>query len=339
MRGVGRLRFWLMAAVLGAGMAATQPARAETGEVRIARHYTLTELPLMVIEKRKLIEKHAAAVGLASVKVQWMAPGKTGAIDTLLAGEADLATVAPGHFIIAWDRKLGSPQDMRALAALSRIPCVLVSRNPAVQTIRDFSEQDRIAVPALKTSDPALFIEMAAAQEWGPEHFDKLDPLVRGRSDAEAAYDLLDGKSDLNAHFSRSPYTDDELGNPAVHRVMDSFDIAGPHSDELLVGPVKFHEANPKLCAAIFAALQDADEVIRKNPGEAAEMFVAMVGNKEISVEDFTDMIGDPDFSYEVAPAGIGRLADFMAAVKRIKHKPESWKDLFFSDAQATPGS
>ena len=85
-----------------------------------------------------------------------MAPGKTGAIDTLLAGEADLATVAPGHFIIAWDHKLGSPQDMRALAALSRMPYVLVSRNPAVQTIRDFSEQDRIAVPALKTSDPAL---------------------------------------------------------------------------------------------------------------------------------------------------------------------------------------
>ncbi len=327
-----------MAAVLAAAFGAARPAGAETDTVRIARQYSLAELPLMVIEKRKLIEKRAIAAGLDQVKVQWLVPDKSGAVDTLLNGSADLAPVSVGHFLAAWDRKLGTPQEMRALAPLARIPYVLVTRNAAIKTIRDFSDRDRIAVPAVKFSGPALMLELAAAQEWGPEHYDKLDDRVRSLSDAQASVELRDGKSDLDAHFSRSPYVDDELGGNAIHRVMDSYDIAGPHSDDLLVGLVKFQQANPRLCAAIFGALQDADEMISKNPGEAAEVYISLVGDREISVEDFTDIIGDPDVAFTVAPAGIGRLADFMARIKRIKHHPEAWKDLFFPEAQATPG-
>ena len=311
---------------------------AETDTVRIARQYSLAELPLMVIEKRKLIEKRAIAAGLDEVKVQWQVPDKSGAVDTLLNGNADLAPVSAGHFLASWDRKLGTPQEMRALASLARIPYVLVTRNPAIKTIRDFSDRDRIAVPAIKFSGPALMLEMAAAQEWGPEHYDKLDNRVLSRSDAEASAELRGGKTELDAHFSRSPYVDDELGTNPIHRVMDSYDIAGPHSDNLLVGLVKFQQANPRLSAAIFLALQDADEMIRRNPGEAAEIYVSLVGDREITVEDFSDIIGDPDVAYTVAPAGIGRLADFMARIKRIKHHPDSRKDLFFPEAEATPG-
>jgi len=326
-----------MAAAVATAVVAARPAVAETDTVRIARQYSLAALPLMVAEKRKLIEKRAIAAGL-EVKVQWLVPDRSGAVDTLLNGNADLAPVSVGHFLAAWDRKLGTPQEMRALAALARVPYVLVTRNAAIKTIRDFTDRDRIAVPAVKFSVPALMLEMAAAQEWGPEHYDKLDDRVRSVSDTAASAELRDGKSDLDAHFSRSPYVDDELGSNAVHRIMDSYDIAGPHSDDMLAALVKFQQANPRLCAAIFGALQDADEIIRKNPGEAAEIYVSLIGEKEISVEDFTDIIGDPDVAFTVAPAGVGRLADFMARIKRIKHHPDSWKDLFFPEAQATPG-
>lgn len=327
-----------MAAGLAAAFGAAHPAIAETDTVRIARQYSLAALPLMVIEKRKLLEKRAIAAGLDQVKVQWLVPDKSGAVDTLLNGNADLAPVSVGHFLAAWDRKLGTPQEMRALAPLVRVPYVLVTRNAAIKTIRDFTDRDRIAVPAIKFSGPALMLEMAAAQEWGAEHYDRLDDRVRSLSDPQASAELRDGKSDLDAHFSRSPYVDDELGTNAIHRVMDSYDIAGPHSDDLLVGLVKFQQANPRLCAAIFGALQDADEMISKNPGEAAEIYISLVGDREITVEDFSDIIGDPDVAFTDAPAGVGRLADFMARIKRIKHRPDSWKDLFFPEAQATPG-
>jgi len=216
---------------------------------------------------------------------------------------------------------------------------VLVSRNPAVKTIRDFASPDRIAVPALKVSGPALMLRMAAAQEWGAEHYDKLAPLVVARADAEAAAMLVSGKGEVTAHFSRTPYTDEELANPAVHRVMDSFDIAGVHSAAVLVAQSRFRAANPMLCAAILSALQEADDFIKKNPGAAAEIFSTMVKNQDIPIEELTDMIGDPDLGYAAAPAGVMRLADFMQRIGDLKRRPQSWRELFLPEAKDLPGN
>lgn len=330
----------VIAAILAALMlAAVWPAAAQTNEIRIARQYSLTQLPLMVMEKKKLIERQAEIMGLGAVKVDWVPIDRAGAAEMLLNGRVDLAPVALGHFLIARDRGLGTPEEIGGLAALADAPYVLVTRNPAIKTILDFTTRDRIAVPEPKTSEPALMLEMAAAQEWGMNHYDKLDPLVVARTDAEASYELREGKSEVDAHFSRSPDVDDELGVDAVHRVMDSYDIVGRHSDNVLAARKSFAQANAKLCVAIFAALQQADDMIEKNRGEAAELYVSMVGPNNISVEDFTDLIGDPDVSFTPAPAGIGHLADFMATIHRIAHRPNSWKDLFFIDAQGTKGS
>src|SRR5438045_3680830 len=92
------------------------------------------------------------------------------------------------------------------------------------------AETDRIAVPALKTSGPALLLQMAAAQEWGPENYAKLDPMMVARSDEAATEAVESGRGDLASHFSRSPYSDDELADPKIRRIMDSFYIPGPHT-------------------------------------------------------------------------------------------------------------
>jgi len=159
------------------------------------------------------------------------------------------------------------------------------------------------------------------------------------RPDAAAAAALLAGKGDITAHFSRTPYADDELANPAIHRVMDSFDIAGPHSAAVLAATTRFRDANKTLCAAILSALQEADEFIKQNPGAAAEIFVATVKDSGISLEDLTDMIGDPDLAYTAAPVGLMRLADFMHRVGRLKHRPTAWQELFLPEAKDLPGN
>ena len=148
----------------------------------------------------------------------------------------------------------------------------------------------------------------------------------------------LAGKGDIDAHFSRTPYADDELADPAIHRVMDSFDIAGPHSAAVLAATMRFRAANPTLCAAILSALQEADDFIKKSPGAAAEIFAAMVKDQDIPLEDLTDMIGDPDLAYTAAPAGVMRLADFMHRIGRLKRRPAAWQDLFFPEARDLSG-
>jgi NitT/TauT family transport system substrate-binding protein len=314
-------------------------ADAEPAEIRVLRPVELASLPLLVMEHEKLIEKEAESRGLAPVAIRWSAPGKTGPIEALAAGQTDLAAADIAPFLIAADLTAGKPQEVRALAALAQRPYVLVTRNPAIQTIRDFRDAHRIAVPGLKTSGPALMLEMAAAQEWGPEHYDKLDPLAVARPDAAAADALTAEKTDIDAHFSRSPYADDELANPAIHRVMDSFDITGAHSAVMLVTTKRFRDANPVLCAAMLAALNQADLLIRNNPGGAAETYEALAKDQDIALEDLTDMIGDPDLAYVAAPAGVMRLAEFMHRIGRLKRRPQSWKDLFFLEAHDLPGS
>jgi NitT/TauT family transport system substrate-binding protein len=334
-----RLRGAIAAALLAVAIGGALPARAETAELRVLRPLDLIALPLLVMEHEHLIERIAEAMGLGTVTVIWSAPGKTGAIEALGAGDSDLAAVDLAPFLLAADATAGTPQEVRALGALAQAPYVLVTRNPAVRTIRDFGAADRIAVPALKISGPALELELAAAQEWGREHYDKLDPLALARPDAAAAAELLSGKGEIDAHFSRTPYADDELDNPAIHRIMDSFDIAGPHSAAVLAATLRLRAANPTLCAAILSALQTADDLIKSTPGAAAEIFAAMVKDQDVSVEDLTDIIGDPDLAYTAAPAGVMRLVDFMHRVGRVKRRPPSWQDLFLPEARDLKGS
>jgi NitT/TauT family transport system substrate-binding protein len=316
-----------------------RPALAETAELRMLRPLDLVALPLLVMEHEHLVERTADAMGLGTVRVIWSAPGQAGPLEALSAGDSDFVAADLAPFLLAADATAGTPGEVRALGALAQLPYVLVARNPAVHTIRDFGATDRIAVPELKTSGPALMLELAAAQEWGPEHYNKLDPFVLARPDAAAATALVSGKGDIDAHFSRTPYVDDELANPAIHRVMDSFDIGGPQSAAVIAATMRFRAANPTLCAAVLSALQEADDFIKNTPGAAAEIYAAMVKDQDTPIEELADMIGDPDLAYRAAPVGVMRLVDFMHRVGRLKRPPHSWQDLFLPEARDLTGS
>ena len=107
----------------------------------------------------------------------------------------------------------------------------------------------------------------------------------------------------------------------------------------MLLATTRFRAANPTLCAAVLSALQQAGEFINDKPGAAAEIFAATVKGQDISLEDLTDLIGDPDLAYTAAPAGVMRLADFLHRIGRLKRRPTSWQDLFLPEARDLPGS
>jgi NitT/TauT family transport system substrate-binding protein len=318
---------------------AVHPAAGESTALRMMRPLDLSALPLVVMQHEHMIERVAEQMGLGAVTVEWMAPGKAGPIEALAAGQVDLAATEIAPFIVAADNAAGTPGELRALGALVERPYVLVARKTGINTIRDFRAGDHIAVPALKASGPALMLQMAAAQEWGAEHYDKLDALLVARSDQSATEALRSGKGNVEAHFSQSPFADDELASPGIRRVMDSFDIAGPHSAAVLAATMRFHDANPKLCVAILSALEQANSLIKSKPGTAAEIYAAVAKDQDLALEDLTDMIGDPDLAYRTAPSGLMRLAEFMHRVGRLKRKPGSWKELFFREAHDLPGS
>jgi NitT/TauT family transport system substrate-binding protein len=324
----------------GAAMAGTRPLRAESAAVRLVRAVDLSALPLLIMEHERLIERTAEGMGLGQVTASWRAPGKAEPIDELAAGHADFAVADLVPFLVAANAdSAGGAAAIRALGAVAQRPYVLVTRNPAVRTIRDFGPGDRIAVPALKLSGPAVMLDMAAAREWGIEGYQRLAKLAVAMPDESAAAALIAGKGEVTAHFSRMPYVDRELAEPTIDRVMDSFDIAGVHSGTVLMATTRFRDANPELCKAVLAALQQAGEFTEKNPGAAAEIFAGMAKDDDIPPEVLADMIGDPDLVYAAAPAGVMRIAEFMHRTGRLTRRPAGWRELFLPESRDLAGS
>jgi len=64
-----------------------------------------------------------------------------------------------------------------------------------------------------------------------------------------------------------------------------------------------------------------------------------MGGDTRSPPDEIARMVADPDVEYTTTPKQLMAFVDFMRKVGRVKHAPESWKDLFLPEAQALSGS
>ena len=191
----------------------------------------------------------------------------------------------------------------------------------------------------MKLTGHAIALEMEAAKIWGQDHYDKLDSITITRSHADAAAALISGKSEIDAHFASAPFYYYELATPGIHQVLKSYDTLGSkHTNGVLLTTKKFHDANPKLCAAMVAAFEEADVFIKAHPREAAQIYLNVTKEKT-TIGDLAKMVADPDVDYTTTPVSIMKIVDFMHEVGRIKKKPASWKEMFFPEAYGLNGS
>jgi NitT/TauT family transport system substrate-binding protein len=322
--------------VLLAALALTRPAAAEVNEVRFARQLGLGYLQFYVMEEQKLVEKHARALGLA-VATRWLPLGTPTAInDALLTGSADIIGVGLPGFLTLWDKTRGNLA-VTAIAALNRQPAFLNTRKPEIKSLRDFTDNDRIALPAPKVSVQAIMLEMMAEKTLGK--YDALDRLTVGMSHPDGTAALLTGRTEVTAHFTSAPFQYQQLENPAIHTVLSSYDATdGPNTFSVAATIARFRSANPQVYAAVLAAIADANDFIAKNPHAAAGIFVK-VDNSKLPADFIEKMIIDKDFSYAPAPENVMKIYGFMHRVGALKKMPAAWQDLFFPEAAGFGGS
>ena len=314
-------------------------ARAETNEVKIATQFGIGYLALTVMKQDKLIEKHLAQAGLGATKVSWVTLGAgSAANDALLSGSLDFASGGTGPAFILWD-KTRDNVDVRGVAALSSMPNLLVSRNPNVKTIKDFTDQDKIAMAGAGSSVQTVYLQMAAAKVWGQENYKKLNRLMVNLPHPEGLAALLSGASDVTAQFTSPPFQYYALEKPGIHVVLNSYDVMGGANTFLMVWATnKYRTANPKTYQAVLDALKDATDAINANKRRAAEMYVKEGGNVD-QVDKILKMMEDPQVSYTLTPERVLPFAQFMSQVGTLKNRPSSWKDLFFPEIYDLPGS
>ena len=217
---------------------------AESTEFRISRQPSILYLQQVLMEDGKLIEKHAAKMGMPDLAVRWLTLTSGGvSTDALLAGQLDIVTSGVSNLLLAWGKTNGAIKGVTAVAGL---PMQLVTRSPNVKTLADFGPNDRIAVPTLKVSMQATILGIALEKLYGPGGHTKLDAqqVQLGHPDAAAA--ILNPMHEVNSHLAPPPYDTMELKAPGAHAVMNSIDVlGGPATITASFAAVKFVEAKP----------------------------------------------------------------------------------------------
>ncbi len=86
--------------------------------------------------------------------------------EALISGNLDFASGGVGPLVTIWARTQNNIK-VKGIAALNSMPLYLNTINPNVKTIKDFTEKDRIALPAVRVSIQAVILQMAAEKAFG----------------------------------------------------------------------------------------------------------------------------------------------------------------------------
>jgi len=327
---------WVMASVLL--MALTVPNYAQAQTVRIASGYGIPYLPLLIMKNQNLVEKHAAEQGADGVEVEWLTLGNASVmVDALLSRNIEFAMLGTTPHILAWDRTLGSI-GIRGVASFSALPQYLVTTNPNVNSIEDFGEGDRIALPAVKSSLQATQLQMAVAEIYGFENHEKLDNLTVSMSNPDGLAALRAGQ--ISAHFSNPPFQNIELDFPNARLLLSSVDVlGGPSTNGIISTTTAVHNEHPEVIHAMVAALNEAMAMIREDQERAVDIYFEEDTGTQVSRDMVLEIIRRDDVDFSTTPNNTMKYADFMFQTGRINNMPESWQDMFFPEIHQADGS
>ena len=320
----------LIAAVLATITASS--VRAEVSEITIAQQYGVSFLPLIVMEKQGLVEKRAKQLGFSGITVKWTkVAGPSVMNDGLISGAIHFAAQGAPSLITLWDKTHGQ---IKGVSALTTYPLYLVTRNPEVKTIKDFTDKDKIAVPSVKISTQAIMLQMAAAKAFGQENFTKLDPLTVSLSHPDATLAFINNTAGVNAHFSTSPFYEQEIKLPGAHLITTSYEIlGGPATALVLTTSTRFREENPKAYKATFEALSEAIDIVNRDKHAAAELYREVAHDTKTTADEIVVMISDRNYAFTLVPQKVFATAQFMAKIGSIKNAPKAVGDLFFPES------
>ena len=338
------MNFWLKhlapraLAILALGLASCHGVHAEATQVRFARQLGLGYLQFYVMQDKQIVERRAERAGLGKVTTIYSGMGTPTAIaDALLSGNVDVIGVGLPVFLTLWD-KTRANVDVRGMMAMNRQPAFLNTRNPNIKSVRDFTDSDRIALPAPKVSVQAIMLQMIAEKTLGK--FDALDKLTVGMSHPDGTAAMLSGKLEISSHFTSAPFQYQQLeADPAIRKVLSSYDATdGPNTFSAVATVTRWREANPKLYQVVYDSILEANAFIAENPREAAEIFIR-IENAKLPVAFVEKLITDPEFSYAPEPENVLKIYRFMHKVGALKVLPASWQELFFPEAHRLNGN
>src|SRR6185295_5631787 len=169
--------------------------------------FSMGYLQFNVMEHDKLLEKHAAALGLKDVKIAWsIFNGPDAMNNALISDSIDIVAGGVPGLVTLWARTKGTQNEVKGISALSSQPFLMNTRSDHIKSLADLKDTDRIAVPAVKVSVQAVALQMAAAKLHGQANFGKYDSLTVSMSPPDATIALLSGSGEITCVLSVPPF-------------------------------------------------------------------------------------------------------------------------------------
>ncbi len=313
-------------------------ASAESKTIRLAKQYGISYLPLTVMEEKHLLEQQGKKLGL-DLKTEWVKfIGGAPMNEAIISGNLDFASGGVGPLLTIWGKTKGV-LGVKGVAAINSMPLYLNTINPNVKSIKDFTDKDRIALPAVKVSIQAITLSMAAEKAFGAGQQGKLDSLTVSLSHPDGMANMMSGKSEITAHFTSAPFMYQELADSRVRKILDSYDVlGGPHTFNVVWATTKFYNENRKVVDAFLAALAESIKLINSDPQVAAELWIKNE-NSKIPLAEVVKLIKLPENEWTMTPKKIMDYAAYMARTGMIPGRPAKWQEVFFDDIGSLPGS
>jgi NitT/TauT family transport system substrate-binding protein len=312
-------------------------------QLRIGVQFGLGYLPLYVAKDAGLFDQRIREQGLDPVPVEFShLAGGPQVNDGLLSESLEIGSGGYTAMMVYCDktRSAGDSQ-LLGVTALSAVPYELFTVDPELKSLKDLQGgKDKVGVPSVKVSVPAIYLQMAAEQLLGPGHHTELDQYTVSLAQPDGVISLLSGGTSVSSYLFSPPFTQQVEGKPNIRKVWSSNELFESPATALVTWTTaKFHRENPKLVAAFIAAIRDAIALIERDPKRATAIYMQAEKTK-LPPEFIAGVIADKkNLRFSLAPEQSGKIADFLFRTGSLKAKVPDWKTLFFPELRDEQGS
>lgn len=287
-------------------------------EISIAEQFGIAYAPLAIMKQQGLLEKR-----LPGITVNWKQFGGPTAIrEGMLSGDIDIGFMGPAPVLVGIDN--GMP--WKYATGISFNEVAVVTDKPNVQTLADFTAQDRIAILSPACTQHVLLC-MLAEQQLGDAR--AMDTRCVSLSHPDAMQALL-ADTEISAHVATPPYLGTELA-AGMHTLATGEEILGePLTFITGVAMTEFYEQHPTEYAAFLDALAESIDYINNNMDEAVKILAPVYG---ISEQELKSQMQYNDTIYSTELAGIQALSAAMQRMGFTKNNPD-FADVVFDNVK-----
>ena len=111
------------------------------------------------------------------------------------------------------------------------------------------------------------------------------------------------------------------------------------HLREVLPDCIHVDRTSVALAGDVECDVITFGRLAKDSPRAAAEILFAAESAAGFSVDELVEVLRDPDIRFTTTPENTLKYAEFMRTIGSIENQPSSWRELFFPEIHAAPGS